>query len=168
MPEKAPRVRRKLWILPLAAVMALAVAVGLGRDPTASSAQVWWFPDSSLLALDGVTYGQQHQILHGTWWQKPLLTLLPAGARQALESRFGCTVATHTSARPNTLVLWIYRRAASPGMVGWAFRPTRSVVFDSEGHEFETGGRSDNYFLSSPKESLEAVEVPAFPDVGRA
>src|SRR5438132_4044513 len=76
--DEAGMSKRLRWVVLLTAATLVVVGLlGLGGLVSRSRARVRRLPDGTLLSLEAVTYGQEHHIVRGTWWQKivnPFLT----------------------------------------------------------------------------------------------
>src|SRR5713226_4513999 len=109
--------KRLRWLVLLTAASLVAVGLlGLGGLVSRSRARVQRLPDGTLLSLEAVTYGQEHHIVRGTWWQTLLNPLLTNEAR----NRLGMMFPQYQSASANTLVLWTLRDVpgrARPGIL---------------------------------------------------
>jgi hypothetical protein len=157
--------RRLRWGVPLSIIAVAAVvfvSVGLLGGRSRSRGQL--LPDGTLLSFEAITYGREHRIVRGTWWQKLLNPLLT----NELRNRFGMMFPRHQSASVNTLVFWTLRdlpALSGPGRVGsWE---ARGVAFDEAGNAGETvmRGLGDGAFYGTPL--LETWELAAFPRRGQ-
>jgi hypothetical protein len=102
---------KRLWLIVLMSVAVLMVALTVSLvslDSARSRRQVQRLPDGSRLRLEAVTYGKEHRIALGSWWQKAIFPFLPASLKDQYPPpkwldypRLG-----HYSERPDALVLW--------------------------------------------------------------
>ncbi len=145
-------------------LVGVLLILGLGVLALGLRSHAQRLPDGTLLSLEAVTYGQQHQIVRGTWWQKLLNPFFSNETR----NRLGMMFPTHRSAHPNTLVFWTLRELPRP-MTARVIAPweARGVVFDEAGDEAETAVRvmGAGAFYGPPV--VEAWEAGAFPRRGR-
>lgn len=157
--------RQLRWpVLLTGSFVLVALVLALAIFSIHTRAQGQRLPDGTFLSLEAVTYGQQHQIVRGTWWQKLLNPLLSGEAR----NRLGIMFPSHRSANPDTLVFWTLREPP-PHSTARVMRPweARAVVFDEAGHESETAVRVQGAGANYLPPVVETWEVGAFPRRGR-
>src|SRR5438128_988370 len=99
-------IRRNPQRLTLVLACLLVIALGAGawavlQDPFTQTCRL---PDGTLLRLEAVTYGTQHQFLLGPWWQRVLQPVLPPERQPRL-----ITSPQNSYYRRPALVFWISR-----------------------------------------------------------
>jgi hypothetical protein len=144
----------------LVAVIFVGVAVAAGR----ARARAQRLPDGSILSLEAVTYGQQHQIVRGTWWQKLLNPILTNPAR----NQFAMMFPRYQSAGSDTLGIWTLRDIPSRNRLRGSLPSweARGVVFDDMGNAAETTVRVIGAGAGYGAPVLETWDLSAFPRRG--
>jgi hypothetical protein len=152
-------------LLSLAAALIAGLAIGAWFLPQAFRMPARRLPDGSVLTLEAVTYGKEHRLIEGEWWQKLFAPVLPARLRPHPNRWTDLYVADH----PNTLVLWTHQQKMTPASHWDQERwETRVVVSDEHGCRSETGFLGHGAGLNwPPTEAYGAWALPAFPRRGR-
>jgi hypothetical protein len=132
-------------------------------------------PDGSVLRLDAVTVGPEHQFVMGRYGQRLLAALLPPG----LTGSSGATITTYHSINPPAIIFWTSRPGVPNPMYGFGVA-SRTVVLDGHGNKVRAAARPIDIpvgfrFRPGPRKGLVKVAnefvrgyaLPAFPRRGR-
>src|SRR6267154_4679594 len=95
----------RLSKLTLIVFLAVAMAAGLLWFAHNSPRRAWPLPDGSVLSLGQVTFGTNHLFRYGNRWQDFLYPIVPRSWR----NKFHFKVATLTSERSDSVVVWLQR-----------------------------------------------------------
>jgi hypothetical protein len=157
---------RLRWVILLSFTLLVAVVfVGIGTLAGRARAHAQRLPDGTLLYLEAVTYGKQHQIVRGTWWQKLLNPVLT----NEMRNRFGMMFPRYQSAGTDTLGFWTLRDVPSRSRMRGSLPSweARGVVFDEAGNQGETAARVIGAGAGYLAPVLEAWDLGAFPRRGQ-
>lgn len=154
--------RLRFSLLLAAALLGVAAAVGVAIGRSAPPVRL---ADGSLMTLEGVTYGTEHEAVLGPDWAKQVRTLVPAAMLPRFDRWSGCRTFPHRAEKANTLVFWSYHRGIHPAVKGGELAWRTQVVTLSEDGATEqaVGYGSGNFFAWPPREVLEAWCLPVFP-----
>jgi hypothetical protein len=108
-------------------IILIAAAWALSREP--APLQVQRLPGGTI-ELEAVTYGQEHRLVQGSYWQRLLAPLLPPG----LQIRLLGTVHAWRGSGPGEMVFWTTWRPPP----GYRAHFGTAVVFDEHGCQFGT------------------------------
>jgi hypothetical protein len=148
--------RRSLTISAVAALLLIAlIAFILLRDDDGITRNT--FEDGSVLILRKVSYGKNHRMTGGTWWQRVAGPFVPA----AMAKKWKIPVAISTNTDP-VLMVWVEHRTDASTNRGTTFYPGLALQDDS-GTEFR---HHKPAMAATPNGQLIGVPFPAVPHLG--
>src|SRR5687768_14619086 len=148
--------RRSLTISAVAALLLIAlIAFILLRDDDGITRNT--FEDGSVLILRKVSYGKNHRMTRGTWWQRVVGPFVPA----TIAKKWKIPVAISTNTDP-VLMVWVEHRTDASTNRGTTFYPGLALQDDS-GTEFR---HHKPAMAATPNGQLIGVPFPAVPHLG--
>jgi len=149
----------RLSNLTLIVFLVVAMAAGLLWFAHNSPRRAWPLPDGSVLSLGQVTFGTNHLFRYGNRWQDFLYPIVPRSWR----NKFHFKVATLTSERSDSVVVWLQR---STKMVEKQFagpQPFRLAVLDEHGLESSPLDGSGSISILTPGRDIIGLELHDYP-----
>jgi len=152
----------RLAVLLVTAVGALLL-VWLTRE---AQPRTWPLPDGSVLSLGKVTFGANHVFRYGNRWQDFLYPIVP----QAMRNKFHFKVATLTSGRTDSIVVWLQRstRTSKPRFTRLAGpKPFCLAVLDEHGLESSLLDASGSISILAAGRDIIGLELHDYPHRAR-